>query len=546
MRSHLPFLILALGSLAVSVTAQTTTPTWTGWRLYAENDTFAWTRETTDRHYTHGTRVALRRSQPETWSLSKRTFDLCPTFLCPAKPEIRRDEVVSTFVIGQNQYTPKDITSFLPDPEDRPFAGYLYAGVNTTIGAEIQAEALWSAVKIIPETTIEMDLGVLGSPSLAGSAQATVHVLRESRIPRGWHAQIGPEPTAQLLYANRVGLRLHPLAHPVLPQLEVTPSVRGALGTVQVFGAAGVTLRAGWNLTGLATNIIPIAYDLGAPHSWGLSASFGWERRWWARNAFLDGGILGEPPSADRQPHNTDVRWSVELRVDPFTMTYTDVERTQELASGPFSGPDHRFGSLALAYTAGTTSKVGRWLALGLEHLVLDAGMGVGVSSDGTLARGGRAMRVAAGLDFGRWGVSFVDMSGVVDEARGPEADGTHQDDFYITKGFSAWVAPLLHLKIGRPLLRVGMGRPLVKHQTMRGEEIEDEEVIQDGWRPFLGIGLEIPLGASKEVQLGIETTWSPVSLSDRRGDGPQGEFLTTLVGLKWRPRFPAAHHDEP
>jgi hypothetical protein len=510
-------------------------PHWTGWRLYWENDTFAF-GESTDRHYTNGIRLTLGESRGGIRPLALRIYRYCPSFVCPGRIGADSLETVSTLVIGQSMFTPHLITNFGADPEDRPFAGHLYGGVHAAMGWEWSREVLWSLFKVIPETTIELDAGVLGAPSLAGSAQAAIHVLRESRVPKGWFTQIGPEPTAQLIYLNRVGLRLNPLGFPFA--IEATPALSGALGTVQTFGGVGLTLRAGYNLTGLATNIISATFADGELPSWEISAHWAYERRWWARNAFIDGGVLGGPPSADKRDHTSDERWGAELRLDPFTFTYTRVDRTQELAAGPLTESDHRFGSVSLAYTAGGSNRLGRWAARGLEQLLFDAGVGMGVSKS-VDARAGRAARIAVGIDGGRWGVSG-EMSGVVDEARRPRVDGSHEDRFFIVKGFSAWVAPLERLVLGRPLLRLGAGTPLFKRQILLDEEIENVEV-EDGWRPFFGVGWEVPITDSGQLSLGLEATWSQVSLTTFGGDGPQGRFLTTLVGIKWRPRFVTA-----
>jgi lipid A 3-O-deacylase len=506
---------------------------WTGWRLYWENDTFAFGRST-DRHYTNGLRLALGESRGGVRPIALAVYDYCPSFVCPGRIGAERLETVSTMVLGQTMFTPHLITNFGADPNDRPFAGHLYGGVHAVMGWEWATEILGSVFKAIPETTVELGAGVLGAPALAGSAQSAIHVLRENRLPKGWFTQIGPEPTVQLVYLNRVGLRLNPLALPFA--IEVTPALTGALGTVQTFAGGGVTLRAGFNLTGLATNIISATFGDELPPSWEISANWGYERRWWARNAFIDGGVLGGPPSTDKRNHTSDQRWGGELRLDPLTFTYTRVGRTQELASGPLTDTDHRFGSVSLAYTAGTSNPIGAWVADRLESLLFDVGFGMGVSTNGERARAGRAVRIAAGLDLGRWGVSG-EMGGVADEARGPRADGSHEDLFFVNKGVSVWGAPLPRLFVGRPLVRVGVGKPLFKRQTLLGERI-DNVAVADGWRPFFGLGWEVPLTASGQLSLGLETTWSRVSLTELYGDGPQGRFLTTLVGFKWRPDF--------
>lgn len=509
---------------------------WSGWRVYWENDTFVM-GEGTDRHYTNGLRFTLTEHPDHTWSGAGKIFDWCWVALCWAKAATDASSVVGTWTLGQNMFTPGVITTFDPDPDDRPFAGFLYGGYQTSFGGTIVKGSGGAYLTILPQNFVELSVGVLGPMSLAGGAQAGVHVLRESRIPKGWIDEIPTEPTAQLLHSFRVGLRGQISDEVWVPQLEVTPHLVGALGTVQTFGELGGTVRFGWNLTGLAKDVI--TFNLVPPtalQSWEIAAVYTWTRRRMLRNAFLDGGLVGDAPSVPREPTVTDRLVGAELRADPFTLSYRLIRRTQEMTARPGEEPfpDHEYGSVSLSYTLGTQSAVGDAITWGLEHLLIEAGFGTGGTAlDGVAARG-RAAQVAVGPVFGDMGVSAL-VGGVVREATVPEPDGTYTDLFFNTVGVVGWWAPWDRVGFGRPIFRLGVGNAKHTRQMLDGED--HTEITESAARLLLGLGYEIPVPFSEEVALGLDATWSPVPLSGVDA-GTDGSFLAVLVGMKWRPAF--------
>ena len=88
--------------------------------------------------------------------------------------------------IGQRIYTPTNTDSKIPDPTDRPYAGWLYG----------MADVRLPTAGTIDHLTVS--LGVVGPSSLGRPAQNTVHrVLGEHRA-EGWDSQIGSEITAMV------------------------------------------------------------------------------------------------------------------------------------------------------------------------------------------------------------------------------------------------------------------------------------------------------------------------------------------------------------
>src|SRR5271154_4011816 len=86
-----------------------------------ENDVFY----NTDRDYTNGVQFAWTTRKDNSWDWATKTARWLPYFG-------QEGEVRQTYSIGQNIYTPTNLTLADPDPSDRPYAGFLYVGLGVT------------------------------------------------------------------------------------------------------------------------------------------------------------------------------------------------------------------------------------------------------------------------------------------------------------------------------------------------------------------------------------------------------------------------------
>ena len=122
------------------------------WNLFVENDLFYGS----DDNYTSGVAmawVASPRTAPD-WAV--RMARSVPWF-----PEI--GEIRHGYVVGQNMYTPKDITVADPPPGERPYAGWLYATIGLGVESPGQTDQFAFTV------------GVVGPASLAEQGQKAIH-----------------------------------------------------------------------------------------------------------------------------------------------------------------------------------------------------------------------------------------------------------------------------------------------------------------------------------------------------------------------------------
>ncbi|MGF1692245.1 lipid A deacylase LpxR family protein [Photobacterium kagoshimensis] len=95
--------------------------------------------------------------------------------------------------LGQQMWTPSDITIEKPQPNERPYAGLLFLDTGIFQYTANQADKF------------TLRLGTVGPNALAESAQKFVHSITPSKEPKGWAYQIENELVAN---ANYEGHRL--------------------------------------------------------------------------------------------------------------------------------------------------------------------------------------------------------------------------------------------------------------------------------------------------------------------------------------------------
>ena len=145
----------------------------------------------TDRHYTQGLRLSYFHRDDD--------LPFGSRWLSVHLPEFGFENVVGRlgYSIGQNIYTPANIRLQRPQPNDRPYAGWLY------LGATLQRRG-WSFGRHLTEEQFSIEAGVIGPWALAGEAQTWVHDMRDLTEPRGWDNQLKNEPGLRLKYSRGV------------------------------------------------------------------------------------------------------------------------------------------------------------------------------------------------------------------------------------------------------------------------------------------------------------------------------------------------------
>lgn len=293
--------------------------------LVVENDSFY----NADRNYTNGITL-LWVSTRETPAWMVRVARLLPWF--PQDAQVRHG-----YAIGQNMYTPDDITLADPPLDDRPYAGWLYGTIGLGIETGRQLDQLW------------LTLGMVGPASLAEQSQKLIHDITGSDEPKGWDHQLKNEPGIVLTYQRS----WRGLAHmsQVGLDLDLTPHLGAALGNVYTYANAGLTVRLGQSLR-LDYGPPRIQPSLPGSGFFVPTTSFAWylfagvEGRAVARNIFLDGNSFQDSRSVDKEPLVGDLQWGITAMWRGIRLSYTHVLRTKEFES---QDKHDQFGSFSIS-----------------------------------------------------------------------------------------------------------------------------------------------------------------------------------------------------
>ena len=183
--------------------------------------------------------------------------------------------------MGQQFYTPDDIT--IPDliPTDRPYAGWLYVGGS------------WRASTYDKLVATDVYLAAIGDSSLAEPTQKAWHRLVGAKEPRGWDHQIGDRFGIVVGHNRRRAFEA--LSGRDLRWLEVVPYVGGTVGNIMVDAYAGARVKIGYNISrdwsqlGISPRILPQRRSVRAdPGKLELYAVVDAQGRALAYNALID------------------------------------------------------------------------------------------------------------------------------------------------------------------------------------------------------------------------------------------------------------------
>ncbi len=303
--------------------------------LLWENDSLGGT----DKHYTNGTRFEFTLGA---------TVDLASTYWEPVLSVFDKDdEIYATVFLGQNLYTPRDITAVGLIEDDRPYAGWLYSGVR--FGALTDRESGERSLfgkRAVDYRGLELSLGVVGPWAQGGEVQTWFHDLINATEPLGWDNQIHNEVVFDTHFLRSASFRLWETpGGPLSFDVDTFYSVRA--GMVQVSGGAGMAAVLGLNhKLGATPRRMSYPGPLAraqAGSDWEVSLFASMEGRGVAWNTFLDGNVFDDGShTVDRRPLIWHGEAGLQIRYGHFVGSYIQVFRSEE-----FDGQDgiHEYGS---------------------------------------------------------------------------------------------------------------------------------------------------------------------------------------------------------
>ena len=285
-----------------------------------ENDSLFFT---SDKHYTQGLTFSYLSPELQPASGWNDVFaalsDPIPFFATGGAQDRRCDWIV----LGQSIFTPRDLRLSIPDRSDRPYAGWLYTGLDLlqdTDGTRLDS--------------LEMLIGVVGSGALGRQVQNDWHQFIGISGARGWNAQLRNEPGLVLSYERRWRLSA-PLGGAFAA--DIVPELGATAGNVFTYGSAGAILRIGRHLEADygPARIRPAPSGTDYFNGRELQGEIGFyffagaEGRAVGRNIFLDGNTFQSSRHVPKKPLVGDLTggaalfWSDIVRLDVGLITRT-------------------------------------------------------------------------------------------------------------------------------------------------------------------------------------------------------------------------------
>jgi hypothetical protein len=312
--------------------------------LYFENDIFSGT----DKQYTNAVKLSWLSKDLQKTGDDQKGLPNWSRWIADKSIGLKRKNVFHNFALslGQNIYTPQNISEKDLIDDDRPYAGWTYlAGALHSKNFDFL-------------NTLELSLGIVGPSSLAEETQKLIHELFNTDEPLGWSNQLKDEFGFMFTWQRFWRALRNPVgkgfSYDVIPHAGIT------LGNVFTYANLGGEVRFGYNLPAdFGTSLIrpgggtssPVSMSdprLSSRSDFGLTFFAGIDGRAVARNIFLDGNTWRDSHSVDKNYFVADVSAGVSLIYRRIKLSYTHVYRTEEF-EGQKGGQS--FGSVSLAVT---------------------------------------------------------------------------------------------------------------------------------------------------------------------------------------------------
>lgn len=298
------------------------------WTFGVDNDVL----NGADDNYSNGLRVSYTTAENDVpdWLFSAAQY--VPMFKTTG-------DLRAQFDLGQNIFTPHDITDPDPPTTDRPYAGWTYVGAGLASESEGRLDRLY------------LDIGMVGPASGAEWVQKNWHRAFGFNKPMGWDTQLKNEPGLILGYERNWSLRSG--KGPLGMEAEALPFLGGAVGNIYDYAATGVTFRFGADIPDdygpplvrpSRTGSDWFAADRASPVGWYFFA--GVEGRAVARDIFLDGNTFADSRSVDKNNFVGSLQFGGAITFRQTRISLTQIVRTREFKGQP--EPDS-FLSLAVS-----------------------------------------------------------------------------------------------------------------------------------------------------------------------------------------------------
>jgi len=296
-----------------------------------ENDLFG---GGTDNNYTSGVRLSYMDMGSHIPLAGRWLADILPGFGI-------NDTTSLTYSLGQNLYTPDDIQTRLQNPDDRPWAAFLYGSMGMITTTDNHTDE------------VELTLGVVGPAAFGEQTQKFIHRhLSDSPMPKGWSNQLDNEPGIMVGWQREFPRFLAGDIGPLF--WTISPHVGATLGNIYTYANTGFSIRLGPSSEAWQDEPMRVRpsmpgsgfFEYPENHwSWYLFA--GIDGRAVARNIFLDGNTFGDSYSVNKKTLVGDANAGVAFTYGKTRVSYTAVYRSREFDT---QDEPQIFGAINLGY----------------------------------------------------------------------------------------------------------------------------------------------------------------------------------------------------
>lgn len=281
--------------------------------IYYENDQFNYT----DDHYTFGGRLALTNPDMQFPPWAK---DNIPFF------KLRGWDTSGAWFLGLQFYTPRNLRVVEQQLDDRPWAGWLHAGLRINrFGPKGDEDHRFM-------DTLEVTAGVVGPSAGSENVQTTIHDNFGGADPKGWHNQLKDEPALNLVW-NRKRLIVR---EDVLGNFGADAFYKYgfSLGNVMIYQNLGFEARFGLHLPenfGI-DRLGPAAFRRNEnPPKFRVYGTIGAEGKVIEHNIFLDGNTFQDSHSVDKEELLGELFAGLGIHIkDDLTLSAVQVWRSEE------------------------------------------------------------------------------------------------------------------------------------------------------------------------------------------------------------------------
>jgi hypothetical protein len=295
--------------------------------IYSENDKYF---AGTDQHYTNGFKLSFL-----TTDLRNFTGESVPwpvRYVAQAFGRFTEPDAAYklNFSIGQNIYTPENIHTDVFQPNDRPYAAWLYVGAayQNYLPERTTPGGFWIPPRL---DVFEVTIGTVGPSARGREIQNGFHDIINVPHAEGWAHQINDEVGVNLVFERKY--RFSTTGSRDGFGADLIPHAGFSAGNVFTYANIGFETRAGWKLPAdFGTNLIRPSGDSNsaARPRWNAFLFAALDARAVARDITLDGNTFRDSPHIGKEPFVADWQFGIALGLRHLQITYSQAVRTRE------------------------------------------------------------------------------------------------------------------------------------------------------------------------------------------------------------------------